>query len=489
MRPKKPQQHVNQPIPDDHKHNELVSMRVSDSSSMSSPSCPNGSKNKQSRHINDIKTANPANPANPANRTKSLQFSHNHNKSDAKTTKLHTDSIHHAPNATLYIIQPTNSSTLADQSTPELSNGGAISDVLNDSAEVSKKNGLGVGLESSSDKVHTTLSINQDSNQSNEYESEQELKRRQFEMLLFETQLSKLDSIINNNQQNNQSSENNGPIGKTKTPTLQPIKLNTETQSGKSIPEVPSTEPFKKNQNIKPSSPKVTPEITTTTQPSNTNPMMISLWKEQLKYPELLPSGTSTSNPSQRNQTTFNSSHQSNNNSNEVYNPNSPPLQPNPSPNTPTDPNLNQNSNLGVANQNNNNNNNKNQQNLKLSETKGGVYYTPNGKVDKPKREWDRVNYKNNLFSWAEIQLHNSPTDCWLIVANEVYDVTNMLKNHPGGENTILQFAGTVVDRHYNFHSKKAHKIWLDYRIGLVETPQTINSGVSDVKVDLCSIM
>lgn len=45
-------------------------------------------------------------------------------------------------------------------------------------------------------------------------------------------------------------------------------------------------------------------------------------------------------------------------------------------------------------------------------------------------------------FTIEEIAKHNKPNDCWCIVKNVVLDLTSFLKDHPGGESSILNFAG-----------------------------------------------
>ena len=37
------------------------------------------------------------------------------------------------------------------------------------------------------------------------------------------------------------------------------------------------------------------------------------------------------------------------------------------------------------------------------------------------------------FFSKEHIKIHNKKDDCWIIVYNKVYDITNFLKEHPGG--------------------------------------------------------
>merc|ERR1711939_403759 len=45
-------------------------------------------------------------------------------------------------------------------------------------------------------------------------------------------------------------------------------------------------------------------------------------------------------------------------------------------------------------------------------------------------------------FSKEEVATHNSKSSCWVILRGEVLDVTDFLKDHPGGELAILTFAG-----------------------------------------------
>lgn len=46
------------------------------------------------------------------------------------------------------------------------------------------------------------------------------------------------------------------------------------------------------------------------------------------------------------------------------------------------------------------------------------------------------------LFSWDEVKKHNSKNDCWIVVNNFVYNVTEFKKKHPGGTKIIEFYAG-----------------------------------------------
>ena len=45
-------------------------------------------------------------------------------------------------------------------------------------------------------------------------------------------------------------------------------------------------------------------------------------------------------------------------------------------------------------------------------------------------------------FTKEDIEKHNKETDCWIIFAGGVYDVTKFMQRHPGGKEKLLKFAG-----------------------------------------------
>ena len=46
-------------------------------------------------------------------------------------------------------------------------------------------------------------------------------------------------------------------------------------------------------------------------------------------------------------------------------------------------------------------------------------------------------------YSWEEVKGHNSYQSCWLVMnQSEVFDVSNFISDHPGGEEMILQHCG-----------------------------------------------
>merc|ERR1719203_2187584 len=53
-------------------------------------------------------------------------------------------------------------------------------------------------------------------------------------------------------------------------------------------------------------------------------------------------------------------------------------------------------------------------------------------------------------YTMEEVAKHTSKTDCWVVVAGQVLNVTKFLGEHPGGELAILTFAGKDATEEFN---------------------------------------
>lgn len=49
---------------------------------------------------------------------------------------------------------------------------------------------------------------------------------------------------------------------------------------------------------------------------------------------------------------------------------------------------------------------------------------------------------QKNFYSLLEVQKHNSKESCWTVIRKEVYDLTQWISKHPGGEKAILNICG-----------------------------------------------
>lgn len=83
-----------------------------------------------------------------------------------------------------------------------------------------------------------------------------------------------------------------------------------------------------------------------------------------------------------------------------------------------------------------------------------------------------------------EVAKHNSANDCWLIINNNVYEVTNYINDHPGGATTIISFCGQDATSAFATkgqknkpHSSSAKKLLESFKIGSLNQPIKINQN------------
>ena len=57
-----------------------------------------------------------------------------------------------------------------------------------------------------------------------------------------------------------------------------------------------------------------------------------------------------------------------------------------------------------------------------------------------------RAESMSTKYSLAEVARHSTRGDCWLTIHHKVYDITNFLEDHPGGEEVLLGKAGAFSD-------------------------------------------
>ncbi|XP_022959033.1 cytochrome b5-like [Cucurbita moschata] len=75
------------------------------------------------------------------------------------------------------------------------------------------------------------------------------------------------------------------------------------------------------------------------------------------------------------------------------------------------------------------------------------------------------------VFTLAEVSQHNTRQDCWLIINGKVYNVTEFLEDHPGGDEVLL--SGTGKDATDDFedvgHSESARETMNKYYVGDID--------------------
>jgi len=85
----------------------------------------------------------------------------------------------------------------------------------------------------------------------------------------------------------------------------------------------------------------------------------------------------------------------------------------------------------------------------------------------------------------ATVATHNIKNDCWLIITGKVYDVTEYIPFHPGGENRIINVCGTDSTTLFTTnsggghrHSSGAYKTLAKYLVGDLNTGATVPVAV-----------
>ena len=67
--------------------------------------------------------------------------------------------------------------------------------------------------------------------------------------------------------------------------------------------------------------------------------------------------------------------------------------------------------------------------------------------VNKPSQKSDKTVKKKchimqREYTLSEVKTHCKPEDCWVVINELVYDVTQFLKLHPGGAAALKRVAG-----------------------------------------------
>lgn len=118
-----------------------------------------------------------------------------------------------------------------------------------------------------------------------------------------------------------------------------------------------------------------------------------------------------------------------------------------------------------------------------------GGWMPPPKRIEEPKKESitrqstsaPSLSSMVKTFPMSEVEKHNTEESAWIVVDGCVYDTTSYLKDHPGGEASILMNAGgDATEEFLAIHSDKAKKMLDEYYIGdLVESDEKASIGKS----------
>jgi cytochrome b involved in lipid metabolism len=95
---------------------------------------------------------------------------------------------------------------------------------------------------------------------------------------------------------------------------------------------------------------------------------------------------------------------------------------------------------------------------LQKQQKESEINKTTQSSKDRPPEQWQTQSTNTATttpaqpagFSVAEVAKHNKPTDCWLIISADVYDVSTYLEFHPGGADIIIPYCGRDATQAFN---------------------------------------
>ena len=91
------------------------------------------------------------------------------------------------------------------------------------------------------------------------------------------------------------------------------------------------------------------------------------------------------------------------------------------------------------------------------------------------------VRTRLRIYTASDVTRHITRNDCWVIRNGRVYNVSDFVDDHPGGDDLILKWAGKDVSEIMNDvvshdHSKSAYDMLNGYLIGKIGPESTIVS-------------
>lgn len=85
---------------------------------------------------------------------------------------------------------------------------------------------------------------------------------------------------------------------------------------------------------------------------------------------------------------------------------------------------------------------------LLLGAIGGGIWVTLNNRQAQPLPD-NQTSDQAKAYTLSEVAQHASRDDCWAIISGDVYDLTEFINRHPGGDE-ILRACGTDATTLFN---------------------------------------
>lgn len=76
----------------------------------------------------------------------------------------------------------------------------------------------------------------------------------------------------------------------------------------------------------------------------------------------------------------------------------------------------------------------------------------------------------SHKYTLSEVQAHCSLDDCWMVIFDKVYNITEFVNEHPGGDFILLEYAGRDATHPFlsSRHGSSAYKMLDKYWIGIL---------------------
>ncbi|ELU12236.1 hypothetical protein CAPTEDRAFT_190853 [Capitella teleta] len=77
----------------------------------------------------------------------------------------------------------------------------------------------------------------------------------------------------------------------------------------------------------------------------------------------------------------------------------------------------------------------------------------------------------------SDVSVHSEADSCWMVVNDNVYDITQFLREHPGGEDVLLEHGGRDATEPFKevAHSEDASTTLQRFFIGILHEDDRIN--------------
>lgn len=77
-------------------------------------------------------------------------------------------------------------------------------------------------------------------------------------------------------------------------------------------------------------------------------------------------------------------------------------------------------------------------------------------------------------YTLEQVTAHSTPSDLWVIIYNNVYDITDFVKDHPGGGEVLFDCGGADATEAFDDvgHSQDAVEMLIPYLVGRLSTKE-----------------